>query len=112
MWPTHPLIEAEKEDEPEADKDYLETLSTACSFINTKLQSNEGLPREDLMKWLIEADLNDGLSDSEIIEEMVMTDSAGENDGDGVEVAASSSSFTVSCVGCCYNFMLLSRAQC
>lgn len=31
------------------------------------------------------------------IEEMMMTESAGETDSDGIEVAASSSSFTVSC---------------
>lgn len=96
VWPKHPLIEVEK-DEPEADEDYLDTLSTACSFINTKLNSNEGLPREDLMKWLMEADMNADLSDDEIVEEMMTNSADDETRGDEIEEAASSSSFTVSC---------------
>lgn len=36
------------------------------------LQSNEDMPRESSMKWLMEADLIADLSDDEIIEEMMM----------------------------------------
>ncbi|KAG8256298.1 hypothetical protein J6590_071814, partial [Homalodisca vitripennis] len=43
--------------------------------------------REDLIKWLMEADLNADLNDDEIIEE---TPDSGKTDGDEIEVAASS----------------------
>ncbi|KAG8290793.1 hypothetical protein J6590_075925 [Homalodisca vitripennis] len=44
------------------------------------LKENEGIPREDLMKWVVEADLND----DEIIEETTSPDS-GKTDGDEIE---------------------------
>ncbi|KAG8297200.1 hypothetical protein J6590_040344 [Homalodisca vitripennis] len=53
------------------------------------LKENESIPQEDVMKWLMEADLNADLNDDEIIEETTTPDS-GKTDGDEIEVAASS----------------------
>lgn len=98
VWPTHPLIiENETEDETEYDTAYLDSLSTTCTFINKKSTENEGIPREDLIKWLMDADLNADLNDDEIVEEINTPDS-GKTDGDENEVDASCSTpYKVNC---------------
>lgn len=68
-----------------------------CSYQNVKFSSNEGLPRENLEKWLLEADLNADFTDDEIIEEFTAAQNDPEDAGrTNDEVEVSSTQFTVS----------------
>lgn len=97
VWPTNPLLVNDSASQRPEEDEFLDSISMVCD-----LQSNQfdreslQMKHEDVLKWIMIAELDADLSDQDIVEEVM---SQGENTDDNCieEPVPASQPFTVSC---------------
>lgn len=96
VWPANPLLKDLVTEQPENNDDFLDSISMVCEM-QTKQFDCESLQmkHEDMVQWLMSAELDADLSDQEIVDEVT---SQGESTDDNIEEAVpAAQAFTVSC---------------